>query len=78
MEVSSRSCPAAQALLNERRVVITATDVSALSAAVHAAAAMLYPLQWQVRVAVNSCKTNPSPTFCCLYPAAYRTAVPCL
>jgi hypothetical protein len=35
------------ALLAERRVVITATDVSALSAAVHAAAAMLYPLTWQ-------------------------------
>ena len=35
------------AMLAERRIIITAKDLSALSAAVHAAAAMLYPLTWQ-------------------------------
>ena len=35
------------ALLAERRIIILASDLSALSGAVHAAAAMLYPLAWQ-------------------------------
>lgn len=35
------------AALCERRIIFIANDVEALSAAVHAAAAMLYPFQWQ-------------------------------
>ncbi|KAK3267661.1 hypothetical protein CYMTET_23797, partial [Cymbomonas tetramitiformis] len=34
-------------LLHERRVVITGSHLSSVSSAVHAAAAMLYPLTWQ-------------------------------
>lgn len=68
------------ALLLERRVILVAQDRDTVSAAVHAAAALLYPFRWQhiylplLPIALKVC---PHKACCCTLHVKLRCMTPC-
>ena len=70
------------ALLLERRVILVAEERDTVSAAVHAAAALLYPFRWQhiylplLPIALKVCPHKQA--CCCTVPITLWCMIPCL